>query len=193
MASTTAADSFIATSSSLEDAFFLKQDQTLIGRQAELRKMAKNKEVLATVSGITNEAILDSLVRLNVRPETLAALAVVPLVEVVWADGEVDDKERANVLDHAASQGIALGSIEHELLERWLAHRPEASLLDAWQHYVRGLCERMSPAERDALKQELLRNARKAAEASGGLFGLGKVSREEKLVLAKLESGFAVP
>jgi hypothetical protein len=183
---------FIVTGSSLEEAFFLAQDRTLIERQAELHKMAESKEVLAIVSGITNDAILERLVRLNVRPETLAALALVPLIEVVWADGEVDDQERATVLEHATSQGIALGSIAHELLVRWLAHRPEESLLVAWQHYVSGLCERISPPERDALKQDLLRDVRKAAESSGGLFGMGKVSSQEKLVLAKLESSFSL-
>jgi hypothetical protein len=182
--------SFIATGSSLEEAFFLAQDRTLIERRAELRKMAESKEVLAKVSGITNEAVLERLVNLNVRPETLAALALVPLIEVVWADGDVDDKERATVLGHAATQGIARGSVEYELLVRWLAHRPEDSLLIAWQHYVQGLCERISPAERDDLKQELLRDVRKAAESSGGLFGVGKISSQERLVLAKLESSF---
>ena len=192
METTRTTQSLTATGSSLEDAFFLEQDKALIERLAELRKMTESKEVLATVSGITNEAILERLVHFNVRPETLAALALVPLIEVVWADGEVDEKERATVLAHATSQGIAPGSIEHGLLERWLAHRPEASLLDAWRHYVRGLCERLSPHERDAFKQELLRDVHKAANASGGLFGLGKISSQETQVLARLESSFAM-
>lgn len=192
METTRTTQSLTATGSSLEEAFFIERDRTLIERLAELRKMAKSKEVLATVSGITNEAILERLVHFNIRPETLAALALVPLIEVVWADGEVDEKERATVLEHATSQGIALGSIEHGLLERWLAHRPEASLLDAWQHYVRGLCEHLSAPERDAFKQELLRDVHKAAESSGGLFGIGRISSQETQVLAKLESSFAM-
>jgi len=184
--------STIAIRSSLEDAFFFEEDRTLINRQTVLHKMAESKESLGTVSGITNEAILERLVNLNVRPETLAALALFPLVEVVWADGEVDDKERVMVLAHATSQGIAFGSAEYGLLERWLAHRPEASLLNAWQHYVRGLCECLSRSDRDTLKEELIVNARKAAEASGGFLGLGKISSQEKHVLAKLESSFGI-
>ena len=154
--------------------------------------MAEDKEVLGTVSGITNESILERLVNLHVRPETLAALALVPLIEVVWADGEVDERERVMVLAHARSQGIALGSVEHELLERWLAHRPEASLRNAWQHYVQGLCECLSRSERDVLKEELMRDVRKAAEASGGFLGMGRISDQERQVLSKLESSFSV-
>ena len=182
----------MANRSLLEDAFFFEQDRTLIDRQTDLHKMAESKESLGTVSGITNDAILGRLVNLNVRPETLAALALFPLVAVVWADGEVDDKERVMVLAHATSQGIAIGSSEYGLLEGWLAHRPEASLLNAWQHYVHGLCECLSRSERDTLKEELMLNARKAAEASGGFLGLGKTSSQEEQALAKLESSFGI-
>jgi hypothetical protein len=184
--------STIAIRSSLEDAFFFEQDRTLVERQTDLRKMAESKEVLGTVSGITNDAILERLVNLKVRAETLAALALLPLIEVVWADGEVDDKERVMVLAHATSQGIAVGSGEYELLERWLAQRPAASFLNAWQHYMHGLCECLSGAERDILKAELMRNVRKAAETSGGFLGMGKISSQEEQVLAKLESSFGI-
>ena len=184
--------STVAIRSLLEDAFFFEQDRTLINRQTDLHKMAESKESLGTVSGITNDAILERLVNLNIRPETLAALALLPLIEVVWADGEVDDTERVMVLAHATSQGIVLGSSEYGVLERWLAHRPEASLLSAWQHYVHGLCECLSRSDRDTLKEELMLNARKAAEASGGFLGMGKISSMEEQVLAKLESSFGV-
>jgi hypothetical protein len=182
----------IPSRSSLEDAFFFEQDRTLVERRTELRKLAESKEVLGRVSGITNDAILERLVNLNIRPETLAALALLPLIEVVWADGEVDDTERVMVLAHATSQGIAVGSGEYKLLERWLAHRPRASLLNAWQHYMHGLCECLSRSERDILKEELMRNVRKAAEASGGFLGVGKISNQEEEVLAKLESSFGI-
>ena len=133
---------------------------------------------------------LERLVRLNVRPQTLAALAFVPLIEVVWEDGQVDQEERTVVLEHAMSQGVALGSVEHDLLDRWLTHRPENSLLVAWEHYARGLCERLSPSGRDTLKHELLRGVRDAAEASGGFLGIGKISDKEQQILARLESTF---
>ena len=66
----------IPSRSSLEDAFFFEQDRTLVERRTELRKLAESKEVLGRVSGITNDAILERLVNLNIRPETLAALAL---------------------------------------------------------------------------------------------------------------------
>jgi hypothetical protein len=183
-------EAFVATGRNLEDSFFLEQDRDLLASKAELAKMAETKEALASVSGIKDEAVLQKLVDINVRPETLAALSAIPLVEVVWADGQVDADERAFVLDFAGKQGIAAGSVAHGLLERWLDHRPTDGLLTAWQAYVAGLCERLAPTDRDALKRELLRNAHGAASASGGFLGIGKVSGEEKAILKKLEDCF---
>jgi hypothetical protein len=64
--------------------------------------------------------------------------------------------------------------------------------MKAWQHYAQGLCERLSPAQRDVLRQELLRGLRMAAEASGGFFGIRKISNREKEVLEKIECAFCV-
>jgi hypothetical protein len=183
-------ESFLTSGRNLADAFFLEQDRKLIARKAELAKLAKTKEALASVSGIKNQDILEHLVQLDVRPETLVALSAIPLVEVVWADGHVDEQERRVVLDFATAQGIAEGSVARELLDRWLAQRPPANLLSAWQHYVEALCERLAPEDRGALKEELLRNVRAAAAASGGFLGMGKISAEEKAVIAKLEASF---
>jgi hypothetical protein len=181
---------FVASGRSLEDAFFQKQDSELIACRTALAKLAETKEALASVSGIKNAEVLQHLVEMNVRPETLAALAAIPLVEVVWADGHVDDDEKKVVLEFAASKGITQGTIAHDLLERWLVHRPSEGLLVAWQHYVEALCERLSEEDRKALKDELLRNVRAAAEASGGFLGLGKTSGQEKAVIARLEASF---
>ena len=183
-------ESFLTTGRNLADAFFLEQDRKLIARRAELARLAETKEALASVSGIKNQDILQHLVELNVRPETLAALSAVPLIEVVWADGHVDDEERKVVLAFAAGQGIAEGSVARELLERWLAQRPPESLLLAWQHHIEAICERLTPEDRKAFQDELLRNVRAAAAASGGFLGLGKISSEEKAVIAKLEASF---
>ncbi|MBM4118352.1 hypothetical protein FJ251_11560 [bacterium] len=185
-------DSLFGASRRLEEAFFLEQDKLLIERLRAMKKMAETKEALAAVSTITNDAVLARLVELDIKPEIVAALAAVPLVEVAWADGKIDPAERKAVLAHAAGQGIAPGSIEHSLLERWLEHRPEPQLLQAWAAYIDGLCERLSVEERRLLRDELLRSTRGTAAASGGFLGLGRVSAREKAVLERLSGSFGV-
>ena len=82
----------------LEEVFFFKEDRKLIQKLREMQQMKESREALAQVSGITNEAVLDRLVKLKVRPESVAALALIPLIEVAWSDGRLDDKERKAVL-----------------------------------------------------------------------------------------------
>lgn len=182
--------SFQTSSRFLEETFFLEQDKVLIERLRAMKKMAETKEALSAVSGITNDAILSRLVELDIKPEVVAALVAVPLIEVAWADGKIDSEERELILTHANERGITPGSIEHDLLERWLTHRPEPNLLTAWQAYIQGLCERLTPDERKVLKEELLYATRATAEASGGFLGFGRISKKEQEVLDLLASSF---
>jgi hypothetical protein len=173
---------------SLEDEFFRREDQRLIKQLSELRAAEATREALAKASGITTPAVLDQLLQLGIRAETLAALSVVPLVEVAWADGELDGRERRAVVEGA---GIAPQSAQGGLLEAWLDRRPDAKLLTAWTQTVRAMRSQLAPDAAARLRTGLLEKARAVAAASGGLFGVGsKVSKAEAEMLAKLEAAF---
>jgi hypothetical protein len=175
----------------LDDLFFLNEDKKLIEQLKIMKQMKETKENLAKVSGIKNELILEKLVALNIRPETLASLSLVPLVEVAWADGTVDEKEAKAVLVSAEKMGFSKDSPDYEILLNWMTHRPSNELLDAWIHYIRGLCEELSDEERSELKNNLIENARNIANASGGFLGFGnKISESEAAILEKLEKAF---
>jgi hypothetical protein len=84
--------------------------------------------------------------------------------------------------------------MDYALLKEWLRQRPPPTLLEAWQHYVQGLCATLSPRERAELKDDLLSRARSVAEATGGFLGLtSRVSREERAIIEKMEAAFEVP
>jgi hypothetical protein len=172
----------------LEDEFFRREDQRLLERLGQLKAAETAREALAKATGITQPAVLEKLLALGIRAETVAALAVVPLVEVAWADGVLDAKERRAVVERA---GIAKDSTEGALLEAWLDRQPEPKLLTAWTQLVQGMCEHLDPEGIARLKTGLLERARAVAAASGGLFGVGsKVSRAEAEMLTKLEAAF---
>jgi hypothetical protein len=174
----------------LEEAFFLAEDRRLIEKLRTLQKMEETKQALTEVSGITDDAVLTRLVEMGIESETLAAIAVVPLIEVAWADGEVDEKERKAILSGLGKAGVAAGGIEQQLVESWLEHRPEPKLLDAWRQYLHGLCEKMTEAERTSFRDEVMKSARAVAEASGGVAGLFKVSAAERDMLDRLQAAF---
>lgn len=174
----------------LEEAFFLEQERKILERQRTRCLLEKTRRDLAAASGIRNEAVLDQLVALQVRPETVASLALAPLVEVAWCDGEVTEKERQAVLAASHHAGATQQSMDHELLSQWLTHRPGPQLFAAWEQYVKGLCELLPADDRRALQCEILEHCRQVAAASGGVLGLGAVSSAEKTTLARIAAAF---
>jgi len=174
----------------LEDLFFMKEDQRIIEKLKWMRKMQETKESLARVSGIRNDKILQKLVELNVRPETLASLSLIPLVEVAWADGSISEKEKATVIRTVNESGRATRPEDRELLAQWVDRRPSSELLEAWVTYIQGLCEQLSAEEKAQLKKEILGHTQEIAESSGGFLGLGKISDAENAMLKKLATAF---
>ena len=175
----------------LEDEFFAKKDAVLIAQLRKLEQMERTQKALAEVSGITDETVLKHLVDLGVHPDLLATLAMVPLVEVAWADGEVQEDECNAILEGAASAGMARGSVDYVLLQQWLAQRPPKKMLDAWIHYIQGLKQALTPEEVMAVKDQFMTRARRVAEATGGFLGLtSKISKAEQAMLDKMASAF---
>jgi len=182
-------DGFYERGRNLEEAFFRQRDAELIEQHRKLHKMKRTLESLREVSGISNSHVLSKLIELEVSTALLSSIAVVPLVEIAWADGKVDEEERKVVLAGAAMSGIKEGSTDYELLENWLKHRPPAKLLEAWTHYISGLCENMSSTERKTFKKEILERAKKVAKASGGI--MFRTSPGESAILKKMEKAFS--
>jgi DNA-binding phage protein len=175
----------------LLDVFFHERDQQLLNAFRERLERTDRRTQLAQVSGIHDEAVLDRLIELNIEPETLAAMAVVPLICVAWADGKVQQGERQAVLAAAATAGVQPQNGRYPLLEYWLNEEPDARLIEAWEHYIRHLCQRLDEHDIAELRRDLLDRARDVAEAAGGMLGFGnKTSAAERAMLARLEQAF---
>jgi hypothetical protein len=155
---------------------------------ARLKRQQETEEALSMVSGIVNKAVLKELVALNIRPEILSALCLVPIIEVAWADGTITEKERQAILEGAGKNGFGE---DHEILREWLSRKPDKPLMDAWKTYMTGLCEIISNKCRVALKTDIFEHTRMVAEASSGFLGLtNPVSAMEKAVLDRIAEFF---
>ncbi|WP_010244457.1 hypothetical protein [Acetivibrio cellulolyticus] len=175
---------------SLEELFFFKENARIREKYREMQAMKETKESLKQVSGIQDEMILDKFIALNIRPETLASLALIPLIEVAWADNVVSTNEKTMILNTVAKFGWTDESVDYALLEEWLSRKPIDSLFDVWQHYIKSLCIKMNEEEIKHFKTEILLHVNLVAEAEGGFFGINSISKEEKEVLNKIESSF---
>jgi tellurite resistance protein len=126
---------------------------------------------------------------LGVDRHTWPALALLPLIQVAWADGAVQEAERALILS-VADREARIDAIGRRLLESWLTHAPTEQYLRRGREAARLLAER----EPDVARAEtVLEHAHAVARAAGGLFGFGRVDAREQAVLDELAEALSVP
>ena len=179
-----------ATARALEDSFFAKENDRILKelRAASVRE-EKKKEFREHLN-IKNEELLDALVALAVEPETLVAFTLVPLVEVAWADGEIQPKEREAIIKAAVESGVTEDSPTAHLLKNWLQTRPDPQLLETWMSYIEELKTSLKGETWGEMKKTVMGRARTIAEAAGGFLGVASISAAEKKMLQELEWAF---
>lgn len=174
----------------LEEEFFKRQNAELLAAMRAKLETERARKELAKTAGLTDEQVLARLLDAGVTQVTLTAMAVVPLVAVAWADGQLEEAERNQVLRSARS--LQIGEEATSLLTGWLVEEPEPALFDTWMEYIRNLLPRLDQPARDELKAATCMRAAAVAEAAAGEpYGVGRqVSPEESQVLRRIEAAF---
>jgi hypothetical protein len=175
----------------LENQFYEKENQEKLSAMKEKLEGQQDKDDLRKASGMTDEAVLDKLVALGLRTNTIAALSLVPLIQVAWADGTIQDNERTAILQGAHGKGLEQGTDGYELLQTWLAKRPDDDLFVAWEAYIKALAAQLNDEQNRLLKNQIVGFAKMVAASAGGILGFAKVSKDEEKVLHRIESAFA--
>ncbi len=120
------------------------------------------------------------------------AVALLPLIEVAWADGRVQRAERELLAEIAVEHGLRPDEV---FLERWLARRPPKTtfvaartlLLRLWTHAGR------REAPQPQTLEQLLDLCTEVAEAAGGLLGIAfTVERSERDVIREIASSLSL-
>lgn len=115
--------------------------------------------------------LTEALARLGLDRRNHRAVALLPLVEVAWADGRVQRAEKRLIGEIAQRYGLEPGD---EWLQRWLKKRPTPTTFLAARTVLLALMARSGRAEVKAPDDlaDLLDLCVAVAEAAGGLFGL---------------------
>lgn len=175
----------------LEESFFAEENTKLLEKLREEAKDRERRDALRAALRIDDDGVLDALVELDLYPETAVAFSLIPLIEVAWADWEIQDKERKAVLNAAYARGIEPGSTTCQLLENWLLRKPEPEMLATWKHYIGVIVEQMDAHHRVVFRDGVMAQAKGVAEAAGGFLGFGsKISDAEQKVLDDLAAAF---
>jgi hypothetical protein len=175
----------------LEDEFFYKEEQKKLAQLREKEEAKASREELKKVSGMTDDAVLDKLSGMGLRANTVAALSLVPLIAVAWADGSIQDQERVAILAAAEKKGLGPGTPGAELLGGWLSRKPDDSLFETWESYIKALAAQLTEDQIRKLRGEIVGFAKLVAGSAGGVLGIAKVSGKEEKVLERIEGAFA--
>jgi hypothetical protein len=174
----------------LEEAFFQKAEKEQVDKYRDKLGKQKTLDELREISGMESEAVLEKLVDAGITGDTMAAIALVPLVHVAWSDGELDKKERAAILQAADHKGIKTDSPAHGLLDKWLDKKPSRELFAAWQSYIGGLGTHLDAKQIAELRDQIVEFAREVARSAGGFLGFGAVSESETRALEQIAAAF---
>ena len=174
----------------LENQFYAKQDREKLAAMKQKLDAQQTKDELRKASGMSDDAVLDRLVTLGLRGNTIAALSLVPLIQVAWADGTIQDNERTAILQGAHGKGLEQGTDGYELLQSWLKTPPSEDLFAAWEAYIKALSAQLNDEQNRLLKNQIVGFAKMVASAAGGILGFGKVAASEEKVLHRIEAAF---
>jgi hypothetical protein len=171
---------------SLENEFFHRVDAQLAAELRARMEAEEQQAELAKVCGVQNAEVVAALVKAGIKPQTLAAFSLVPLVRIAWADRMMAPEEKAAILRAAAESHCEAGSAAHQLLESWLGQAPPASLFETWTHFVAEMKATCDSGHFEQLREGVLKNARAVAAAAGGFLGIHTISAKEEAALAEV-------
>jgi len=167
-----------------EEEYFQKKDRELVEKMRQQAKAEAQLRELGGQVGVTDPQLIHELAELGFTPETVKLLPLIPVLEMAWAEGGVTAPERKMVIDVARARGIEAGSVADRQLAEWLDRQPTENVYQRARRLIGALFA--SGGRFDLTPDDLLKYCEAIAEASGGLFGIGRVSSEERATLARI-------
>jgi hypothetical protein len=179
-------DSLAARGRALEEEYFRKKDRELIDKMKGEAATAQVRQDLGAATRIQDPALLQELHDLGFTPETVALLPLVPAVQAAWAEGGVSTAERQLLVTLARARGITEGSAADQQLADWSSRRPDEAVFVRANRLIRALLD--AGGLGTLTEDDIVKNAEQIAAASGGILGMGRISSEERALLAQLAS-----
>jgi hypothetical protein len=167
----------------LEDDYFRKKDRELIDKMRQASAAEAARRELSEKSGLQDPEMLKELQALGFTPETVALLPLVPLVQMAWAEGGVSDAERKLILQLARSRGIEEGGAADRQLAVWLSSPPDPHVFASASRLIRATLDAGASGALPVTADDLVKYCEQIAAASGGMFGIHRISSDERALL----------
>ncbi len=138
----------------------------------------------------------DLLSRYDLEPEHAYLLELMPLIEMVWADGKNQEaeiailqrfavKHLANLSSMAAGEEVVSTEVANDFIERFIKHRPPAGMLKELRQFALERLKGKSHNERLDVMEACLDIAAACAPEYPYAFG-ERIIREEKKLLREI-------
>ena len=130
--------------------------------------------------------LIERLTHLGVDNMNYKALPLLPLVQVAWADGEIQPEERDLILT-LATDPWGLNDDGRMLLNNWLFYRPTDAYMQRGQQALVALASRERGMKLDPTSLgDVIKLSTDVAKAAGGLFGFGSISKTEAAAIKQI-------
>lgn len=174
-----------------EEAYIRKHDHELIEEMRRRMHAKEDAAELKSATGIKDDALLLRLAELGFDRETLPVLNLIPLIQVAWADNEIQPDERDLLMEAAKAHGVLTGPAR-DMFDSLLQTPPKPAFYDGALSFIAAMLQALPADESKKVGESLADLAWRVADANGGLFGLiGRVEDEEKEVLQTIAKRLA--
>ena len=170
----------------LEEEYFRRKDRELIEKLRQAAAAGRARNDMAARIGSDDPEMLQELQALGFTPGTVILLPLVPVIQMAWVDGSVATSETALIVKLARSRGITEGSAADGVLSEWLTRPPGALVVASATRLIRGMLAAQPSDHPDLTVDDLVRYCESIAEASGGIFGIHRISAEERALLTTI-------
>lgn len=140
-----------------------------------------------------SDRIRKDLDALGLDVESYRAILLLPLIEVAWADGEIQAEEREAIMGYGEGNALLDGRAG-TVVEEWLTVKPTEdffergrAVLVALAHDREGLGKDIGPGKVDAIVEYCT----VVAESAGGILGFFQVSQAESLAIKNIATHVA--
>ena len=139
-----------------------------------------------------HEKLLRELKFLGIDESMVELLALLPLIQVAWADGTVQEQERELILEIATTR-YHLTDDSRTMLEDWLSHPPSERYLARGRRALLALSSERADFDIDqASLNDVVEFSKSVAKAAGGFMGFRTVDLDEQLALEDIADALEI-
>jgi hypothetical protein len=158
-------------------------------RRAAHADLENRCQRIAELVGLSDREFLSCLRSLGRTREKIMLAHLAPLVQVAWADGRVNGRERTLIMNACRASGLTEGSAAFLHLTNWLDQRPSVQVFNDSLKLLGSVVQTLPLEKRGASRVDILALCVLVAEASGGMadyIGEGRISDEEQKAIKLL-------